>query len=61
MRWCFDDASANHSTAQGTINCTAWSTFQKVPLPLVFICEDNGIGISTPSGWIQATSVTVRG
>ena len=52
----FGDASANHSTAQGAINCASWTAYQKVPLPLVFICEDNGIGISTatPRGWIHA-------
>ncbi|QOL25917.1 MFS transporter [Thalassotalea sp. LPB0316] len=52
----FGDASANHSTAQGALNTAAWIAFQSVPLPLVFICEDNGIGISTatPAGWIEA-------
>lgn len=52
----FGDASANHSTAQGALNAAAWAAYQSVPLPLVFICEDNGIGISTatPKGWIQA-------
>ncbi|MEH6626478.1 MAG: thiamine pyrophosphate-dependent enzyme [Motiliproteus sp.] len=52
----FGDASANHSTAQGAINCAAWIGYQQLPLPLVFICEDNGIGISTatPEGWIKA-------
>lgn len=52
----FGDASANHSTAQGAINTAAWTAFQNVPLPLVFVCEDNGIGISvkTPKGWIAA-------
>lgn len=52
----FGDASANHSTAQGALNSAAWISFQSVPLPLVFICEDNGIGISTatPTGWIEA-------
>lgn len=52
----FGDASANHSTAQGAINSACWTAYQRLPLPLVFICEDNGIGISTPtpSGWIQA-------
>jgi 2-oxoisovalerate dehydrogenase E1 component len=52
----FGDASANHSTAQGAFNAAAWAAFQSVPLPIVFICEDNGIGISTatPKGWIQA-------
>ena len=52
----FGDASANHSTAQGAINAAAWAAYQSVPLPLVFVCEDNGIGISTttPKGWIHA-------
>lgn len=51
----FGDASANHSTAQGAFNAACWAAFHKVPLPLVFICEDNGIGISTPtpSDWIE--------
>ncbi|HGG04998.1 MAG TPA: MFS transporter [Aliiroseovarius sp.] len=53
----FGDASANHSTAQGAFNTAAWTAFQSVPLPLVFVCEDNGIGISvrTPKGWIGAS------
>ncbi|WP_299600632.1 alpha-ketoacid dehydrogenase subunit alpha/beta [uncultured Tateyamaria sp.] len=52
----FGDASANHSTAQGAINTACWTSFQNAPLPLLFVCEDNGIGISTstPSGWIAA-------
>ena len=52
----FGDASTNHSTAQGAFNAAAWTAFQSVPLPLLFVCEDNGIGISvkTPKGWIAA-------
>lgn len=52
----FGDASANHSTAQGAINAAAWAAYQSVPMPIVFVCEDNGIGISTstPKGWIKA-------
>ena len=50
----FGDASANHSTAQGAFNTAGWTSYQSVPLPLLFVCEDNGIGISTktPTGWI---------
>ncbi|SHE61191.1 branched-chain alpha-keto acid dehydrogenase E1 component [Ruegeria intermedia] len=53
----FGDASANHSTAQGAINTAGWTSVQSIPLPLLFVCEDNGIGISvkTPKGWIQAS------
>ncbi len=50
----FGDASFNHSTAQGALNTAAWIAHTQYPLPLVFICEDNGIGISvpTPKRWI---------
>lgn len=50
----FGDASLNHSTAQGALNAAQWIAYQNYPLPLVFICEDNGIGISvsTPSRWV---------
>jgi 2-oxoisovalerate dehydrogenase E1 component len=50
----FGDASANHSTATGAINSACHTAHQGLPLPLLFVCEDNGIGISvpTPAGWI---------
>jgi 2-oxoisovalerate dehydrogenase E1 component len=53
----FGDASVNHSTAVGAINAALHSAYQGVPMPLLFVCEDNGIGISvtTPRGWIQHT------
>ncbi len=52
----FGDASANHSTAQGAFNTAGWTSYQSIPLPLLFVCEDNGIGVSTktPTGWIAA-------
>ncbi|MEU7146277.1 thiamine pyrophosphate-dependent enzyme [Nocardia sp. NPDC046473] len=51
----FGDASANHSTAAGAINAAIHTARQGVPLPILFLCEDNGIGISvpTPTDWIQ--------
>ncbi|MFO1256889.1 MAG: thiamine pyrophosphate-dependent enzyme [Gammaproteobacteria bacterium] len=51
----FGDASFNHSTLQGTLNAVNWVKHKQVPLPLVLICEDNGLGISvpTPADWIQ--------
>lgn len=51
----FGDASANHSTAIGAINMASWVAYQNLPVPCVFVCEDNGIGISvaTPNNWIE--------
>ena len=58
----FGDASLNHSTAQGALNAAAWMEHAGWPLPLVFVCEDNGLGISvpTPAGWV-ARSLAGRG
>jgi len=52
----FGDASANHSTAAGAINTALATAFRGLPVPIVFVCEDNGFGISvpTPAGWIEA-------
>ncbi|MHB1273781.1 MAG: thiamine pyrophosphate-dependent enzyme [Rhodanobacter sp.] len=52
----FGDASSNHASAQTAFNAAAWTAYQKLPAPVLFVCEDNGIGISvkTPSGWIAS-------
>jgi 2-oxoisovalerate dehydrogenase E1 component len=52
----FGDASINHSTALGAVNSALWVSHQNVYMPLVLICEDNGIGISvsTPSHWLES-------
>lgn len=52
----FGDASANHSTAAGAINTALNTAFRGLPVPILFVCEDNGLGISvpTPPGWIEA-------
>lgn len=51
----FGDASANHSTATGAINSACYIAHMGLPMPLLFVCEDNGLGISvkTPPGWIE--------
>lgn len=51
----FGDASTNHSTAQGAFNAARWAAYQQVPVPVLFVCEDNGLGISvrTPPNWVE--------
>jgi 2-oxoisovalerate dehydrogenase E1 component len=61
MRWpvdsvvicSFGDASTNHSTVQGSLNAAAHLSFRGIGCPVLFVCEDNGWGISTktPAGW----------
>ncbi len=53
----FGDASADHSTAVGAINAALNAAYRGIDTPLLFVCEDNGIGISTktPAGWIAST------
>lgn len=59
----FGDASANHSTATGAINASLHAAYQGIPMPLLFVCEDNGLGISveTPPGWIRRSYGTRPG
>ena len=50
----FGDASANHATALSAINTARYAERIGLPMPILFVCEDNGAGISvsTPEGWI---------
>ena len=51
----FGDASLNHATSQSALNFAAHIAYRGEPLPLLFVCEDNGLGISvpTPEGWVE--------
>lgn len=53
----FGDASSNHATAQAAFNAARYIARMGNPLPILFVCEDNDIGISvpTPRGWIEET------
>ncbi|MGH8162308.1 MAG: thiamine pyrophosphate-dependent enzyme, partial [Gammaproteobacteria bacterium] len=52
----FGDATTNHATALSAFNAAAWTAYRKLPCPILFVCEDNGLGISveTPAGWVEA-------
>lgn len=49
------DASTNHATAQAGFNAAAAATLHRQPCPILFVCEDNRIGISvrTPDDYIK--------
>lgn len=51
----FGDASANHATALAGINAARYTIRRGGAAPILFLCEDNGIGISveTPRNWIH--------
>ena len=51
----FGDATLNHSTALGAINTALWVSYQRLPVPILLLCEDNQFGISvhTPEGWVE--------
>ena len=51
----FGDASVNHAAALAGINSARYAVRRGGEVPVVFLCEDNGIGISveTPANWIR--------
>lgn len=58
----FGDASASHATALAGINSARYAYRGGRPTPILFVCEDNRIGISvnTPSGWIKDRFSTMK-
>jgi 2-oxoisovalerate dehydrogenase E1 component len=59
----FGDASVNHSTAAGAFNAAANLHHRGLECPVLLICEDNDIGISTrtPPGWTEAALRNIPG
>jgi 2-oxoisovalerate dehydrogenase E1 component len=53
----FGDGSLNHSTAQGAINWAGLAHHGGQRVPLLFVCEDNGLGLSvpTPDEWVPTS------
>ncbi|SCG60332.1 thiamine pyrophosphate-dependent enzyme [Micromonospora zamorensis] len=53
----FGDASVNHASATAAFNTAGWYDHGKLRIPVLFVCEDNGLGISvrSPEGWVEAT------
>jgi 2-oxoisovalerate dehydrogenase E1 component len=51
----FGDASLNHATAQAGFHAAGAATLHGQPCPILFVCEDNGIGISvqTPDTYVE--------
>ncbi|MEV4513006.1 thiamine pyrophosphate-dependent enzyme, partial [Dactylosporangium sp. NPDC049525] len=52
----FGDASVNHAAATAAFNTAGWCDHVGLRLPLLFVCEDNALGISvrSPDGWVTA-------
>jgi 2-oxoisovalerate dehydrogenase E1 component len=52
----FGDASVNHATALAALNIAGWMDHSDQSVPVLFVCEDNGIGISvrSPARWVSA-------
>ncbi|TWT45936.1 Pyruvate dehydrogenase E1 component subunit beta [Phycisphaerae bacterium RAS1] len=57
MLCTFGDATVNHSVSQGAFNMCSYAAYQNLPVPLLLVCEDNGIGISvhTATNWIESS------
>ncbi|SCG61539.1 thiamine pyrophosphate-dependent enzyme [Micromonospora inositola] len=53
----FGDASVNHASATAAFNTAGWYDHTGLRIPVLFVCEDNGLGISvrSPQGWVAAT------
>ncbi|TCB96457.1 transketolase [Micromonospora zingiberis] len=57
----FGDASINHASATAAFNTAGWYDHTGLRIPVLFVCEDNGLGISvrSPQGWV-ATALRAK-
>ncbi|MEW2377519.1 transketolase C-terminal domain-containing protein [Micromonospora sp. NPDC047812] len=53
----FGDASVNHASATAAFNTAGWYDHTGLRIPVLFVCEDNGLGLSvrSPKGWVETT------
>jgi 2-oxoisovalerate dehydrogenase E1 component len=51
----FGDGSFNHGSAQDALNMVEWLKFKGIKLPIIMVCENNGVSISSinPPGYIE--------
>ncbi|HEY1485434.1 MAG TPA: thiamine pyrophosphate-dependent enzyme, partial [Micromonosporaceae bacterium] len=59
----FGDAGVNQAAATAALNAAGWHGAAGLDLPVLFVCEDNGIGISvrSPDGWVSSVLQTRPG
>lgn len=57
------DASLHHAAALAGVNAARYAHRRGNPVPLLLVCEDNGLGISvdTPPRWVEETAAGWRG
>jgi 2-oxoisovalerate dehydrogenase E1 component len=59
----FGDASVNHAAARAAFNTAGWLDHRGEKVPVLFVCEDNGLGnsVRSPAGWVRASLEALPG
>ncbi|MEW2473582.1 thiamine pyrophosphate-dependent enzyme [Micromonospora gifhornensis] len=57
----FGDAAINHADATAAFNTAGWYDHTGLRIPVLFVCEDNGLGgsLRSPQGWV-ATALRAK-
>ncbi|GAA0398423.1 thiamine pyrophosphate-dependent enzyme [Micromonospora gifhornensis] len=57
----FGDAAINHADAAAAFNTAGWYDHTGLRIPVLFVCEDNGLGgsLRSPQGWV-ATALRAK-